>query len=109
MADERRLIEVNALMEKIRLMANRTSFGEMSPSNISGIEVCGLILDAPAVDAVEVVHGQWELHANGSATCSVCHRTTLYAWDFDNAFNYCPHCGAKMDGGADNGKWKADD
>mgnify|MGYP007037160466 CR=1 FL=1 len=46
---------------------------------------------APTVDAVEVVHGRFV-----DAECSVCR------W-FGNIvetrhYNYCPNCGAKMDG-----------
>ena len=42
---------------------------------------------APTIDAVEVVHGQWE---NGN--CTNCGQV-----DFSKP-NYCPNCGAKMDG-----------
>ena len=53
--------------------------------------------DCPPVDAVEVVHGRWTpLQKNGFAfgvTCSECNTT------WDDKSNYCPNCGAKMDGG----------
>jgi len=52
----------------------------------------------PAVDAVPEVHAKWQLNNDGSGTCGNCHRTTVAAWDMDSALNYCPHCGAKMDG-----------
>ena len=52
------------------------------------------LLDAPTVDAVEVVHGRWNPSGNCGYRCSNC--------DFWVAFrslnNYCPNCGAKMDG-----------
>ena len=66
-----------------------------------------LIEDAPRVDAVEVVHGHWVSLtdcANAGVYCSVCNKK-VYKEDY--AFcnrknklrsNYCPHCGAKMDG-----------
>lgn len=52
----------------------------------------------PAADVVEVVHGDWEIHAYGidgeDVYCSVCGKgSNLPYW------NYCPRCGAKMDGG----------
>lgn len=55
----------------------------------------------PAADVAPVVHGKWG--DNGIAgsmlvKCSVC--------GFDcgaNSFSYCPNCGARMDGGKDNG------
>ena len=58
-----------------------------------------LIANAPAADVVEVRHGKWDINRN----CSVCGvykfeglDADVWAdWDID----YCPHCGAKMDGG----------
>ena len=57
--------------------------------------VIDLLKAAPAVDAVEVVHGRW-IDAReycGDYMCSNC--DALYG---TNKFNYCPNCGAKMDG-----------
>ena len=51
---EQVLIERNALVEEIRLMANRSFSGETAPSSLNGFEVCGLIFRAPVVDAVVV-------------------------------------------------------
>ncbi len=59
-----------------------------------------MIQNAPAVDAVEVVHGRWERlnYVNGWARCSRCEST----WELEkiDAFNmtFCPNCGARMDG-----------
>ena len=54
------------------------------------------------LDAVEVVHGRWVLKETmirspfaKNAYCSECYEETSYT------HNYCPNCGAKMDGGAD--------
>ena len=49
---------------------------------------------APAVDAVEVVHGRWQ----SGYVCSVCEHD-LSSWaDAYYETPYCPNCGAKMDG-----------
>ena len=40
--------------------------------------------------------GEWILHMDGSSTCKKCRTNTKYSWDFDNSFNFCPHCGADM-------------
>ena len=54
------------------------------------------------VDAVEVVHGRWIARRFTETLfgceCSNCHTT----WDAET--NYCPNCGAKMDGGNEDGK-----
>ena len=67
-----------------------------------------LMENAPAVDAVEVVHGRW-LYDSGSGKyfCSACDeyalsfkKDTLYGGDLYEVCltDYCPSCGAKMDG-----------
>ena len=41
---------------------------------------------------------KWELHKDGSGTCSNCHRRQIAVWDMDNWQKYCGACGAKMIG-----------
>lgn len=57
------------------------------------------IVDAPQVDAVEVVHGRWVSDkADILFHCSVCETQISTDWDYDDLiWNYCPNCGAKMD------------
>ena len=59
-------------------------------------------------DVVEVKHGKWNSLtecANAGVYCSVCHKKVYkedYAWcNKRNKLrsDYCPNCGAKMDGG----------
>ena len=85
---------------------------DASKSNYTGetlmsYEVADLIEDcidnAPTVDAKPVVHGEWidgRPYVNSRwKVCSVCKQT---APEPHGGYNYCPNCGAKMDGGADN-------
>ena len=69
-----------------------------------GIEPSQYIEIIPSADVAPVRHGRWIYHPDdlfpGDSTqeCSCCHEEeylTLYNE------NYCPNCGAKMDGGAD--------
>ena len=89
------------------------------------------ILDAPTADVVPVRHGRWLLEANKdkvncrwnvTAECSNCcdEKKEIWAGFFPNVpdwlardtalidaksvklSNYCPNCGAKMDGGDNN-------
>ena len=80
------------------------------------LEFCPAIVDvaiknAPAADVAEVKHGYWKVlvfkggrgRGQAEAKCSICGRDAVYQitedkWEFEN---YCPHCGAKMDGGND--------
>lgn len=55
-----------------------------------------------AADVATVVHGWW----NADETCSVCGEKSTEGldavkWDYWLP-DYCPHCGAIMDGGADH-------
>ena len=63
-----------------------------------------IITGAPTVDAEPVVRGRWEerYKPNGEYVawdgyyCSACGKQAAKS-------NYCPHCGAKMDGGNEGG------
>ena len=52
----------------------------------------------PAADVAPVVHGEWETNSDrpDSLICSVC-SCGFDMWKHD-PHNYCPNCGAKMDG-----------
>ena len=56
------------------------------------------ISDMPAADVAPVVHGLWVEHLD-EMECSGCKRQWNYCDNDTNTFNYCPNCGAKMDGG----------
>ena len=54
------------------------------------------------VDVREVVHGQWELYPSSMhRRCSIC-KMEYDRPKFNVRANYCPNCGAKMDGGNDH-------
>ena len=61
---------------------------------------CGAFINKAEV--VEVRHGEW-VHSDLAATwhgkdeCGECHYHTADRVDL-SCFNYCPYCGAKMDG-----------
>lgn len=54
--------------------------------------------DCPLPDAAEVKHGRWVNGMSGNyKICTECKQIA------DFAFDYCPCCGAKMDGGENDG------
>ena len=56
------------------------------------------------VDAVMVVHGKWKYyHKQNIAVCTNCSFERKLDADFGKAVS-CPNCGAKMDGGYEDGK-----
>ena len=57
----------------------------------------------PTIDAVPVVHGEWTTKRtwqhDGEIYCSVCDSNAPTEGDYRQVkTNYCPNCGAKMDG-----------
>ena len=113
MANEKRLIDANALCEFFRERYEylRNASEKQLPNGYVQVDLeiqCGAIIakefldkanDTPTVDAVEVVHGKWRLETDEEEpngffkvlVCTACNKTGCGG-------NYCPNCGAKMDG-----------
>lgn len=99
MENKKRLIDANAHIAKVCKSCGRGC--ELDN------ECCILVDDlmaAPTVDAVEVVHGQWKkdwcdnnMIGHEFEECSKCGCSMLDTNQFWDS-NYCPNCGAKMDG-----------
>lgn len=63
----------------------------------------------PTADVAPVVHGRWDdsgrytfPSGNAAVRCTNCGCALTESEYHLNNWNYCPVCGAKMDGGADN-------
>ena len=117
-----RLIDANVLKEKIlkerdaipKTVTERYCFGVEFPNHF-GDAIRGGIRKAlrcmeqcPTIDAVPVVHGRWECEYEtwGRLQCSICKKEALLEKSNGDVgrillyvtSNYCPHCGAKMEG-----------
>lgn len=80
----------------------------------NGLNVIDYLDKIPAADAAPAVHGEWVQtstyhlrHGDGivsEAYCSVCE---MYSYQLSTfpyvGYDYCPRCGAKMDGGDHDG------
>ena len=65
-------------------------------------DVASAINSVPNADVAPVRHGRWVSVPHKLArVCSVCNRDEPYKFaDIDaDVYDYCPSCGAKMDGG----------
>lgn len=113
--NEKRLIYLEDVLEEIDDAISNIAYTSPYQNDIStmvsGMErVRGVVEDATTVDAVEMVRGRWVSSGCGFDVCSECRK--VYADGYLTAmgikprtqFNYCPNCGAKMDGGNENGK-----
>ena len=108
MANEKRLIDANALTDSLEKWLSDAEV--LCNAHVyNAIEDCLCEVDTmPTVDAVEVVHGKWEV-VHGVMTpggdpllrCSICKSREsehLCGIECRTVWSYCPNCGAKMDG-----------
>lgn len=105
MPNEKRLIDANDITVKLAGNAShvlRNADGDdYAIGRARGImDAVDLINKLPTVDAVEVVHGRWIHKGAWHIECSECNYILAHIGE---AKNYCPYCGAKMDGGNEDG------
>ena len=121
MATEKRLIDANETEKALQTIIDKILRWRENKVNIKDVtiradevykldnwlgcyaESLEIIQNAPTVDAVEVVHGRWEYNAptitlNAHWECSACKKVFWQHLLETYKFNYCPNCGAKMDG-----------
>lgn len=84
-----RYIDADVLREHIE----RMGYDQIIKDNFHAMAIT-----IPSADVQPVVHAKWIDNAHGSYFfgCSNCGFIYSY-WDYDK-YEYCPHCGAKMDG-----------
>lgn len=106
MANER-LIEtfMRELMREFILLCHGNDFEKLTLLKI-GDTVERLYEKYGSVDAVPVVHGEWVSDEDDVLFhCSECETQISTSWDYDDLhWNFCPNCGARMDGGNIDGK-----
>ena len=108
MSDEKRLIDANALLDAVDASQHdnpHTDSLVRATHKHEHNHFMVMIMQAPTVDAVEVVHGQWKVSRESEISrnvwCTACgkdfymHRKGELQID---KMPYCPNCGAKMDG-----------
>jgi hypothetical protein len=66
------------------------------------VAVVGILNELPAADVLPVVHGRWVTHyRSGTPVARGYVSTCCDMWN-NRKSDYCPNCGAKMDGGNEN-------
>ena len=104
MANEKRLIDANKVIGAMQKCLDESPDKKDSVAYFAFESIIECLKQEPTVDAVEVVHGRFESVRYGYgclqiATCSVCgEKQGLYINGRLPNWNYCPNCGAKMDG-----------
>ena len=92
MANEKRFIYVKDVLSKIDKEMELCNSGSIR-GELKFLKGC--VATLPTVDAVEVVHGRWVHKGAWHIECSECQYILAHIGE---AKNYCPNCGAKMDG-----------
>ena len=87
--------------EKVLEIAKDNYYSDFHKSMADLISLRELLEDTPAADVAEVRHSYWQCSnvrmSSRDITCRYCHRTETIS-NGEEDFEYCPHCGAKMDG-----------
>ena len=94
-----RLIDADALVENIESEIDKENKVPLDDDRkyfyCAGMRnVIRLVKRLPPADPVK--HGRWKFAKDVYVSCSVC-GVTILLFNAENP-NYCPHCGAKMDG-----------
>ena len=104
------LIDKDALLKKmaqhqiVKTIRREPTYAERMTFEWTKGDMYKYALDAPTIDAVEVVHGEWISEYDGfewDVRCSVCGEEALIkeGGSHDHAYsNYCPNCGSVMKG-----------
>ena len=97
-------IEREALLADISAAVKHRGMGE-----IIGQTLMRYVKRQPAADVTPVVHRRWDNSGrytfpsgDTAVRCTECGCALTVSEYRLNNWNYCPVCGAKMDGGADN-------
>lgn len=87
--------------EKVIEIAKDEYYSDFHKSMADLTSLRELLEDSPTADVVEVRHSYWQCSnvrmSSRDITCRYCHRTETIS-NGNEDFEYCPHCGAKMDG-----------
>ena len=87
------------MTEYIERKALRDTLYDADAITMSGVKILNQF---PSADVAPVRHGRWVSVPHKLArVCSVCNQDEPYKFaDIDaDVYDYCPSCGAKMDGG----------
>lgn len=99
MEKEKRLIDANALSDEV----DESKHDNPHPQGLIRVNhrnehdhFLRMIMNAPTVDAVEVVHGRWiPGEFEGEYICSRCGMEYCEADPMERPYKYCPECGSK--------------
>ena len=90
MANDEKLINASKLASDISKSVSTLVAAECNPKWIY-TKIMERVVNAPAVDARQVVHGSWLDYSTTMMECSVCKKHVTR-----HKYKFCPECGATM-------------
>ena len=81
--------------------------GDIHPLDYNSQAIANRLKSLPSADVAPVRHGRWidETFSFSRPRCSVCGELCIGLHAFSYVLtDYCPHCGARMDGEQDDSK-----
>ena len=100
-----RAIDADKLYDKLLYDTTHTFMVHGGGQYIASFRVADAIDKAPTIYYTDLVpHGRWEFESNtvtdyiSGYRCSICKTPKWLSHDVTQAFNFCPSCGARMDG-----------
>ncbi len=88
------MADVEIMLGQLRIILGNDA--DVERWKVKKLQRLSITENLPAVDAVPVVHGRWNVILNPfwDAECSECGYAKKTGWEW----GFCPNCGAKMDG-----------
>lgn len=91
---------MSVYIERAGLLKN-LGYDEKRRADVLPGSTFDIVLKEPAADVAPVVHGRWvkPVPGDGENYCSVCkaEQSWFYGYGYFEP-DYCPNCGARMDG-----------
>lgn len=73
--------------------------GDIHPLDYNSRAIAERLKNLPSADVEPVRHGEWIPVVLGDMRCSCCNEVYGVCGGLLGDYNYCPNCGARMDGG----------
>lgn len=86
-------------VDHLHIIPSIDGTGKPVPTEDFRVQFIGTVLKVKPADVAPVRHGRW-IKTEDGAECEICGREAVYQivddhWEYEN---FCPNCGAKMDG-----------
>lgn len=97
--EKKAMIDKSAAMEQLRAIEQNGKITDAQKFKQAKF----VVENAPTIEAEPVRHGRWEKSPTGNENYKYCSECGGCFYMQSSKVIYCPYCGARMDGGTENG------